>query len=223
MHKRIEINRSLRSANQEAASENRCLFLEHGLKVINIMSSPGSGKTTLLEKTAARLGGEQIAVLVGDISTQRDAERVKLAAAGVQAVQIVTEEYGSACHLDAKMIQAALGQLKLDGLRFLFIENVGNLVCPAGLALGEDKRVVLLSVPEGDDKVKKYPVIFGEAELLIVSKLDLIGACEFDPARVEREARELNGQLECIKLSSKSGQGMDDWFAWLDQLLTSAN
>ncbi len=219
--KKIEINKDLKGKNQEYAATNRELFLKHGVKVVNIMSSPGSGKTALLEKTAAHFQDKfKLAVLVGDISTNRDAERLKLAAAGIQSEQIVTENYGSACHLDARMIAEALPRLALEKTDLLIIENVGNLVCPAGLYLGEDKRVVLLSVPEGDDKVKKYPVIFREADLLLITKIDLIAACDFAPQKVEAEAREIKGGIEVLRLSAKSGEGLAEWYQWVDRLVS---
>ena len=220
MAKKIDINKDLRNTNQRYALENRELFARHGLKALNLMSSPGSGKTALLEKTAERFEGKGMAVLVGDIATERDAERVRLAASGVRAEQIVTEQYGSACHLDARMVAEALPRLDLEGAGLLFIENVGNLVCPAGLFLGEDKRVVLLSVPEGDDKVKKYPVMFRDADLLILTKCDLAGACDFDLDKAEGEAKEIKGDIEVIRISCKTGEGMDSWFGWLDKLIS---
>ncbi len=221
--KKIEINKDLKGENQEYAAANRELFLKHGMKVVNIMSSPGSGKTALLEKTAAHFQDKlKLAVLVGDISTNRDAERIKLAAGGVQSEQIVTEKYGSACHLDARMISEALPRIDFAQTDILVIENVGNLVCPAGLYLGEDKRVVLLSVPEGDDKVKKYPVMFREAELLLITKMDLICACDFDPKKVEAEAREIKGEIEVLRLSAKTGEGLAEWYQWIDRLESRA-
>ena len=219
MARKIEINKDLRTANQEYAAANREAFRELGVTVVNVMSSPGSGKTTLLEKTASHFAGKlPLAVLVGDIATNRDAERVKLAAAGVKAEQIVTEDYGSACRLDARMVNEALARLELERDSLLFIENVGNLVCPAGLYLGEAKRVVLLSAAEGDDKVKKYPVMFREEDLLVISKTDLASACDFDAEKVKREAKELKGDIEVLCLSAKSGEGMAEWFKWLESL-----
>ncbi len=160
-----------------------------------------------------------MAVLVGDISTNRDAERIKLAAAGIQVEQIVTEEYGSTCRLEGRMIAEALPRLDLPETQILFIENVGNLVCPSGQYLGEDRRAVLLSVPEGDDKVKKYPLMFRDADMLLISKMDLAGVCDFDPGKVEKEAKEIKGDVRVLRLSAKTGEGLDDWFAWVESLL----
>jgi hydrogenase nickel incorporation protein HypB len=218
---KIAVNRNLLSANQERAAGNRRLFLRHGLRVVNVMSSPGAGKTTLLSKTAAYIAGRvPVAVLVGDISTETDAEKIRNAAPGVQAEQIVTEKYGSACRLDARMISEALPRLDLARARLLFIENVGNLVCPAGLYLGEDRRVVLLSVPEGDDKVIKYPVIFRDADCLLITKVDLAPACDFDAAKVRKEARAIKPSMEVLSISARTGEGLERWFHWLEERVT---
>jgi hydrogenase nickel incorporation protein HypB len=220
---RIALDRDLRSANQEDAAKNRGLFVTHGVRVVNMMSSPGSGKTTLLERTAAHFEKSvKLGVLVGDLSTQRDAERIRLASAGIQCEQIVTEDYGSACRLSARMIAEALPRLDLRKIDLLFIENVGNLVCPAGLYLGEDRRAVLLSVPEGDDKVKKYPVIFRDADLLLITKIDLLSGCDFDPEKVKAEARDLKGNIDILSLSSRTAEGLEGWYDWLETCVLSS-
>ena len=221
--KRIEINRDLAGESRQLGLSNREVFLKNGVTAVNLMSSPGSGKTTLLERTAAHFsGGLGLSVLVGDISTNRDAERIRLADSGIQAEQIVTEDYGSACHLHATMIKEALPRIDLDRAGLLFIENVGNLVCPSGAYLGEDKRAVLLSVPEGDDKVKKYPVMFREADVLLITKTDLLSVCAFDADRAEKEARELKGDIEVIRLSAKTGEGIPALLQRVQEVLERA-
>lgn len=179
--------------------------------VVNICSSPGSGKTTLLQETGKRLSGKlNIAVLVGDPETERDA--VRLREVGINALQIVT---GGMCHIEAQMIVQALDHIDLQGVDLLFIENVGNLVCPAAFDLGEDYRVTLLASTEGDDKPKKYPRMFLTSELLVVSKADLLPYVPFSVDAVTRDAREVNPDIEAITVSSLKGDGMDEWCAWL--------
>lgn len=181
--------------------------------VINICSSPGSGKTTLLQETGKLLKGKlNMAVLVGDPETERDAIRMK--DVGINALQIVT---GGMCHIEAQMILQALDHINLDGVDVLIIENVGNLVCPAAFDLGEDYRVTLISTTEGDDKPKKYPRMFLTSELMLVSKSDLLPYLPFSVEAVTKDAREINAGLEVITISSTNGEGLDTWCNWLSQ------
>ncbi|EFK57624.1 hydrogenase nickel incorporation protein HypB [Sphingobacterium spiritivorum] len=180
--------------------------------IINICSSPGSGKTTLMQETGKRLGKQlNIAVLVGDPETERDAVRMR--EVGINALQIVT---GGMCHIEAQMILQALDHINLDNVDLLFIENVGNLVCPAAFDLGEDYRVTLLAATEGDDKPKKYARMFLTSELMVVSKADLLPHVPFSVDAVTKDAREVNPKLEVITISSLNGEGMDEWCAWLN-------
>lgn len=179
--------------------------------VVNVCSSPGSGKTTLLQETGKRLRDKlNIAVLVGDPETERDAIRLK--EVGINALQIVT---GGMCHIEAQMIYQALDHIDLTGVDLLFIENVGNLVCPAAFDLGEDYRVTVLASTEGDDKPKKYPRMFLTSELLIVSKSDLLPYVPFSVEAVTKDAREVNADIEVMTVSSLKGDGIDQWCSWL--------
>lgn len=181
--------------------------------VINICSSPGSGKTTLMQETGKRLAGKlNMAVLVGDPETERDAIRMR--EAGINALQIVT---GGMCHIEAQMVLQALDHINLSGVELLFIENVGNLVCPAAFDLGEDYRVTVLAATEGDDKPKKYPRMFLTSELMVVSKADLLPYVPFSVEAVTKDAREVNPDIEVLIISSLKGDGMDDWCNWLQQ------
>jgi len=198
--------------NDRQAALNRARLDEHGVLTINLMSSPGSGKTSLLEATIRQLGGRlRMAVIEGDLETENDADRIR--ALGIPAHQITT---GTACHLDAHLVQGALDQLDLTRLDVLFIENVGNLVCPASFDLGHHRNVTLLSVTEGDDKPAKYPVMFRAADLMLVTKTDLLPyLTEFSPERAEGCLRKLATRSPAIKLSAKTGDGMADWLGWL--------
>jgi hydrogenase nickel incorporation protein HypB len=181
------------------------------ITIVNICSSPGSGKTTLLQETGKRLGKRlNIAVLVGDPETERDAVRLK--EVGINALQIVT---GGMCHIEAQMILQAIDHIDLSAVDLLIIENVGNLVCPAAFDLGEDYRVTLLAATEGDDKPKKYPRMFLTSELMVVSKADLLPYVPFSVEAVTKDAREVNPNLEVMALSSISGDGIDQWCDWL--------
>ena len=182
-----------------------------GILVVNICSSPGSGKTTLMQETGKRLAGRvNMAVLVGDPETERDAVRMR--EVGINALQIVT---GGMCHIEAQMILQALDHIDLSGVDLLFIENVGNLVCPAAFDLGEDLRVTLLASTEGDDKPKKYPRMFLTSELMLVSKADLLPYVPFSVEAATKDARDINPELEVITVSSLKGEGLDKWCAWL--------
>lgn len=184
-----------------------------GICVINVCSSPGSGKTTLMQETGKRLGKElNISVLVGDPETDRDAVRMK--EVGLNALQIVT---GGMCHIEAQMILQALEHMDLSNIDLLFIENVGNLLCPSAFDLGEDYRVTLLASTEGDDKPKKYPRMFLTSELMLVSKSDLLPYVPFSVEAVTKDAREVNPNIEVITISTLKGEGMDQWCDWLKE------
>jgi len=213
----VSVLRSVLDANDLIAVENRKQFDAHGCFVVNLMSAPGSGKTTILERTLDALRGRlQAAVIEGDVQGTLDADR--LAPLGVPIVQINTDPYfGGECHLDARMIRNALPALDLDGVDVLFIENVGNLVCPAEFSVGEDRKVMVLSVAEGDDKPLKYPLMFRVAQLLLLNKLDLLEHLDFDPARFRANAARVNPALPLIELSARTGQGFEAWVDWLVQ------
>ncbi len=207
----IPIVRNILEANEGVAAELRALFAKRGILVLNLISSPGAGKTSLLERTLSDLKGElRMAVIEGDLQTDNDARRV--AATGAPAVQINTE---GGCHLDAAMVRRALAKLPLDGLDVLFIENVGNLVCPVEFDCGEDAKIALLSVTEGDDKPEKYPLLFNLASVLLLNKVDLLPYVDFDTERATRFATRLNRDLAVFEISCRNAQGMEDWYGWL--------
>lgn len=211
MSERIDVNAHVLGRNDKIAGENRELFEKHNLFVFNVMSSPGAGKTTFLIETIGRLKGKyKIGVLEGDVASKIDAE--KISKTGVPVVQINT---GGACHLDASMIRKAASHLPLSELEVLIIENVGNLVCPAEWRLGEHLKVVLLSIPEGDDKPQKYPLMFSSADILILTKIDLLPYFNFNVKTVEKVVRGLNPNIKIFKISSTTGEGYD---AWLEEL-----
>ena len=214
----VEVLRNLLHANDHEAAHNREHFDRHRVLAVNLMSSPGAGKTLLLEETIERLAVEvNIAVIEGDLETENDAKRIR--DKGVPAIQITT---GTACHLDAHMVHGALHDLELDGLDIVFIENVGNLVCPASFDLGQHLNVTLLSSPEGDDKPAKYPVMFRAADLMLLSKSDLIDVLgDFDPARAKSHLRRLANPAPVIELSARSGDGVQLWIDWLSAQLAS--
>jgi hydrogenase nickel incorporation protein HypB len=208
----LTVLRGLLSENEQRAAHNRRHFDRHGVFAINLMSSPGSGKTALLEASIEALGNHyRIGVIEGDLETENDAERIR--SRGVTAVQITT---GSACHLDAHMVHEALHALDLDALDVLFIENVGNLVCPASFDLGQHRNVTLLSVTEGDDKPAKYPVMFRAADLVLISKADLLAYLDdFDPARAERALRNLASEVPVATISARQPGSLAPWLDWL--------
>lgn len=217
MHE-IHVGEDLRGRNREIAAENRAHLAAHGIVTLNVMSAPGAGKTSLLVRTIPLLRELfRVGVIEGDIQTTTDAERV--AALGVPAYQIQT---GGVCHLDAAMVHSALHQIDLDSIDLLVIENVGNLVCPAEFDLGEDARIMLLSVSEGDDKPKKYPLMFRESRLLILNKIDLLPHVSFDPAKAKRDARDINPALDIIEVSCVTGEGLDRWIEWVGRFAASA-
>jgi hydrogenase nickel incorporation protein HypB len=208
--KEVIVLQDLLGTNKKIAAEIRAELEKRGILAVNLMSSPGAGKTALLEQIAVRLKTEAaMAVIEGDIETERDAERIR--AKGVPAWQITT---GGACHLEAKMIGRILPAVD-PGLDFLFIENVGNLVCPASYELGEHLRCVLLSTPEGDDKPKKYPKAFTTSDVLVLTKADLLPYLPFDIDKVVREALDLNPKLRVFVTSAVTGQGLDELIAFL--------
>lgn len=215
----IPVLRGLLSENDRVARHNRTHFDEHGVLAVNLMSSPGAGKTSLLERTIEALGGAaaRIAVIEGDLATENDSRRIR--AKGVPAVQITT---GSACHLDAHMIHDALHSLVLEGLDYVLIENVGNLVCPASFDLGQHLNAILLSTPEGDDKPQKYPVMFRAADVMLLTKSDLLPLMpEFDPARAEASLRAVGSAAPLMRASSRSAEGISEWVGWLAGQLTA--
>ncbi len=210
----IKVLRKVLAANDRVADDNRNLFDANGITVINLMSSPGSGKTTLLDKTIEALKGElKIAVIEGDIQTTMDAER--LSRHNVPIVQINTAPIGGDCHLDAAMINAALRDLKLEGLDLIFVENVGNLVCPAEFEIGEHFKAVVISVTEGEDKPLKYPLMFQVCKWAVISKTDLLSVLDFDLDKLREYMKQVNPKQEVFELSSRSGAGLD---AWLNRL-----
>jgi len=210
----IKVVRKVLSVNDAIATEIKKALKAKRIFMINVMSSPGSGKTTLLSKTINALKKDfQIGVVVGDICTTRDSER--LSETGVPVVQINTEPFGGDCHLAANVIQEALSQLELSRLNLVIIENVGNLVCPAEFDVGEDKKIVLLSLPEGDDKPLKYPLMFRVSNAAIINKIDLAPHLEIDKAQFVKNIKKVNPEIPVFELSAKTGQGMDAWLNWL--------
>ncbi len=214
---KVKVLQNILDANTQMAQKNQRLLDNHRILALNIMASPGAGKTSLILKTIARLKDKtRIAVIEGDIASTIDADRIS--DQGVAVVQINT---GGGCHLDANMVENALNNLKLNEIDLLFIENVGNLVCPAAFRLGEHKRVVLLSVPEGDDKPIKYPMMFTESEAVVINKIDLMPLLDFDLDAFKRKVIGLNPDVEIFQLSAKTGQGLDPWLSWLEAELKS--
>lgn len=210
---KISVVSNVLKANDAAADENRALMQEAGVVAVNIISAPGSGKTSLLQQTIPALTAGSCAVLVGDLQTSRDAER--LADVAAATVQINT---GRGCHLSAEQVAAGLAGLDLGSLEYVFIENVGNMVCPVSFDLGEHARVALMSVPEGDDKVAKYHTLFQAADVIVLNKVDLLGILDFDLERVRSDIAQINTRAPFIQLSAKSGEGMGEWLAWLKGL-----
>jgi hydrogenase nickel incorporation protein HypB len=215
--KSIRVGERVLSDNDRIAGRLRLRFAEQGTLVVNLISSPGSGKTSLLEATVRTLGKDfRTGSVVGDIATERDADRLR--ALGIPASQILT---GGACHLDARLVKAALNRGGFEWLDFLFIENVGNLICPTAYDLGEDFKVALLSVAEGDDKPLKYPGIFSHAAVTIITKTDLLPHVSFDLDRVRAEIQSLNPAGTILAASARSGDGIRDWCALLRDRLAS--
>ena len=208
---RVAVEEKVLSENQRLAMELRQRFLDHNVFCLNLISSPGSGKTSLLERTLEAMAKDtKVAVLTGDIQTENDARR--LARAGFPVKQITT---GGTCHLDAKMITKALSDWNLDEIDILFIENVGNLVCPSSYDLGEHAKIVLLSVTEGEDKPLKYPGIFLKSELCVINKIDLLPYVPFDLAAARENARKVHPEIDLVEVSCTARQGLNDWLAWI--------
>ena len=210
----IKVVRRVLDVNAKMAEENRRMFADKGVFVINVMSSPGSGKTTTLEKTLARIMPEiRSAVIVGDICTTHDADR--LAVSGVQVVQINTDEFGGDCHLAAHVIEKAAGGLDLDDIDLLIVENVGNLVCPAEFDIGEDARVVVLSVTEGEDKPVKYPLMFRQCEIALLNKIDLLPYLDYDKQKAIDYIHQVHPGMPIFEMSAKTEEGFAPWLEWL--------
>jgi hydrogenase nickel incorporation protein HypB len=214
----VTIERKVLEKNDELAAKNRDLFHQYGAFVLNIVSSPGSGKTSILERTLEHLKGRlRIAVIEGDVQTDFDAQRV--AKFGVPVVQIVTN---GGCHLDANLVQDALGNMDLKGIQLLVIENVGNLVCPANYDLGEHMKVVVASTTEGDDKPLKYPAMFRNASVLLVNKIDLLPYVNCTITELKNNALRINPALTVFETSCTTNQGIDSWCSWLEKQVQSS-
>ena len=209
----VSVHQAILAKNDRLAERNRGYFKAKGLFVLNVLSSPGSGKTAFIEWTVADIGDRlRVGVIAGDLETDNDARRLR--ARGVPTVQITT---GNVCHLEAEMVAHAMEQMPLDGLDVLVIENVGNLVCPASYDLGEDVRVVLLSVTEGEDKPLKYPVMFRTAQVVVVNKMDIAEAVGFDRDAALRNIRRVAPEATILEVSARTGQGMAQWYAYLEE------
>ncbi|MFC1534473.1 hydrogenase nickel incorporation protein HypB [Thermodesulfobacteriota bacterium] len=208
---KISVVRDILEANDRIAEQNSGIFRENNLLVINLMSSPGAGKTSLLEKSIDALkDGMNIGVIEGDIQSTQDAERI--AGKGVPAVQINT---GGACHLDGNMIRDTFKEFDLKKMDLLVVENVGNLVCPAEFKVGEDFKVMILSVTEGDDKPSKYPLMFHESRVLLINKIDLLPYVDCSLEKIKEDSLKINPDLIIFPVSCKTGEGLEDWYAWI--------
>lgn len=212
----IEIETGILSKNDTYAQANRRTLSDQGIFAVNLVSSPGSGKTTLLCKTIEALNGAALGVIEGDQQTENDADRIR--ATGAPAVQVNT---GKGCHLDGHMVGHAMEHLDLPAQSLLFIENVGNLVCPAAFDLGEDCKVAILSVTEGEDKPLKYPDMFTASRLAILNKIDLAPHCDVDLDLYEQNLRRINPEIEILRVSARTGEGMEAWVSWLTSNLAS--
>ena len=210
---RVKVFTNILKANDSIAQKNRDIFNKNKVYTINLMSSPGSGKTSLLERTIESLKDElKIAVVEGDLQTDKDAKRIEKY--NIPVVQINTE---GACHLDSKMVDRVLDFFNFQEINLLVIENVGNLVCPASFDLGEDDRVIMVSIPEGDDKPIKYPVMFRKAKVVLINKVDLLDYTNFNMAGIKKDALSINPHLKIFEISCQTGEGLDDWFDWLKE------
>jgi len=210
---RIKVFTNILKANENIAQKNREIFNENKVYAINLMSSPGSGKTSLLERTLKALKDElRIAVIEGDLQTTKDAQRIERY--NIPVVQINTE---GACHLDANMVDSVLQSFNFKEIDLFVIENVGNLVCPASFELGEDDKVVMVSIPEGDDKPIKYPVMFRKAKVLLVNKIDLLPYTNFNMSKIKEDALNINPNLKIFEISCLTGEGLEAWFVWLKE------
>lgn len=208
---KVKVVTRILEANERIAADNRRIFDDSGVYVINLMSAPGAGKTSLLERTIKELNKKlKVAVIEGDIAGTQDAERI--GNLGVPVIQINT---GGACHLDANMINEVLGELPLKEIELLFIENVGNLVCPAEFNVGEDMKVMLLSITEGDDKPLKYPLMFQESSALILNKIDLLQYTDVSIDKIKKDAMSLSPSIKIFEVSCRTGEGISEWTDWL--------
>jgi hydrogenase nickel incorporation protein HypB len=211
--RRVSVETAILAGNDARAAALRARLAARGIEAIGLLGGPGSGKTALLEATLRALGADAAreAVIEGDCATDHDARRI--AACGARVVQIET---GSLCHLDAHLVEHAVERLDLTGVARLWIENVGNLVCPAPFPCGETRRVALVSAPEGDDKPEKYPALFAAVDLLVITKADLLPHLDFDPARAVASARKVKPELPALVLSARSGEGLGEWLRWVE-------
>lgn len=210
----IKVVRRVLDVNEKMAAENRKIFAEAGVFVLNVMSSPGSGKTTTLEKTLAKIMPEyKSAVIVGDICTTHDADR--LALSGAPVIQVNTDEFGGDCHLAAHVIDKAASGLDLADIDLLIVENVGNLVCPAEFDIGEDSRVVILSVTEGEDKPAKYPLMFRECEAALLNKIDLLPYLDYDKNKAVEYIHQVHPDMPVFEISARTEEGFEPWLEWL--------
>ena len=212
----VQVVKRVLDVNEKMAEANRRHFSDHKVWVLNVMSSPGSGKTTLLEKTLARLSGDiRCAVIVGDICTTQDADR--LATSGVPVVQINTDAFGGDCHLAAHVIEKAAEGIDLDEIDLLIVENVGNLVCPAEFDIGEDARAVVLSVTEGEDKPLKYPLMFRECDVAVLNKIDLLPHLDYDIMLAEGNIHKVHPEMPIWRVSARTEEGMAPWLGWIQE------
>ncbi len=213
--RKVIVEKKILFANEEFAAKNRQFLAQHKIPCLNVISSPGSGKTTLLTKTIESLKGKvRVGVIEGDIQTDIDAQRIRTT--GAPAVQINTE---GACHLTAAQVSSALDKLPVESLDLIFIENVGNLVCPSALDLGETVKIAVLSTPEGDDKPAKYPAIFARAAAVLINKIDLLSAGDFDIEKAKADILKLNKAVTIFPVSAKTGAGMRQWEQWLIEIV----
>lgn len=211
---KVSLNKKILDKNEECAMQNKTFFADNNILCINVISSPGSGKTTILSRTILDNKKEiKIGVVEGDIKTDTDAEKIR--ATGAPAIQIETK---GACHLSAEQVEKALAAIPAKELDIIFIENVGNLVCPSSFDLGEKKRIVVLSVPEGDDKPTKYPGTFAKADVILINKMDLIDYIDFDLEKVLSEINRLNPNAKIFQISATRGDGLDEWYSWLKNI-----
>jgi len=207
----IKVLKDILGANEQIAKGNRELLDSHGIFAVNLMSSPGAGKTSLILETIKRLKGKvKIGVIEGDVSSSLDAEKV-----GKEGVPVIQINTGGECHLDANMLSNALSHLPLQDIKLLFIENVGNLICPAEFALGEHKKVLISSLPEGDDKPFKYPLMFHIADIVLINKIDLLPYLNFNIEAFSQAIKGINQRVEIFPLSCANGQGIEIWISWL--------
>lgn len=207
----IKVLKNILGANEQIAQKNRALLDKNNVFTVNMMSSPGAGKTSLILQTIKSLKGKiRIGVIEGDVSSSLDAEMI-----GKEGVPVIQINTGGGCHLDANMVQNALGNMPLQDMELLFIENIGNLICPAEFALGDHKKVIVSSTPEGHDKPLKYPLMFHEADIVLLNKIDLLPYVKFDMETFFQAVRGISEKLEIIPISCITGEGIEEWVSWL--------